>query len=94
MIADDLKYGWRQLIKAPGFSITAILTLGLFSLFAAEDLAGDSRLAKMVCGANALFWGVRVCLQWVMDAEPFLTKRWMRAGYHLLKVLFVSFTAF
>ena len=29
MIADDLKYGWRQLVKAPGFSITAILTLGL-----------------------------------------------------------------
>ena len=29
MIADDLKYGWRQLIKAPGFTITAILTLGL-----------------------------------------------------------------
>src|SRR5688500_994316 len=29
MLADDLKYGWRQLIKAPGFSITAIMTLGL-----------------------------------------------------------------
>jgi len=29
MIADDLRYGWRQLIKAPGFSITAILTLAL-----------------------------------------------------------------
>lgn len=29
MIVDDLKYGWRQLIKAPGFTITAILTLGL-----------------------------------------------------------------
>jgi predicted permease len=29
MIADDFKYGWRQLIKAPGFAITAILTLGL-----------------------------------------------------------------
>jgi predicted permease len=29
MIADDIKYGWRQLIKAPGFSITAILTLAL-----------------------------------------------------------------
>jgi putative ABC transport system permease protein len=29
MIADDLKYGWRQLVKAPGFSITAILTLAL-----------------------------------------------------------------
>ena len=29
MINDDLKYGYRQLIKAPGFAITAILTLGL-----------------------------------------------------------------
>lgn len=29
MIVDDLKFGWRQLIKAPGFTITAILTLGL-----------------------------------------------------------------
>jgi predicted permease len=29
MIVDDLKFGWRQLIKAPGFTITAVLTLGL-----------------------------------------------------------------
>jgi predicted permease len=29
MIIDDLNYGYRQLIKAPGFAITAILTLGL-----------------------------------------------------------------
>ena len=29
MIAEDIKYGWRQLLKSPGFSITAILTLGL-----------------------------------------------------------------
>jgi predicted permease len=29
MIIDDLKYGWRQLIKAPGFTLTAVLTLGL-----------------------------------------------------------------
>jgi predicted permease len=29
MIADDLKYGWRQLVKAPGFTLTAVLTLGL-----------------------------------------------------------------
>lgn len=29
MIADDFKYGWRQLRKAPAFTITAVLTLGL-----------------------------------------------------------------
>src|SRR5687768_11366931 len=29
MVVDDFKYGWRQLIKSPGFSITAILTLAL-----------------------------------------------------------------
>src|SRR4051812_25541296 len=29
MIADDIRFGWRQLIKAPGFTVTAILTLGL-----------------------------------------------------------------
>ncbi len=29
MVIDDLKFGWRQLIKSRGFSLTAILTLGL-----------------------------------------------------------------
>lgn len=29
MIADDFRFGWRQLIKAPGFTVTAVLTLGL-----------------------------------------------------------------
>ena len=29
MLADDLRFGWRQLIKAPGFTITAVITLGL-----------------------------------------------------------------
>jgi hypothetical protein len=29
MFVDDLRFGWRQLVKAPGFTVTAVLTLGL-----------------------------------------------------------------
>ena len=29
MFIDDLKFSWRQLIKSPGFSATAVLTLGV-----------------------------------------------------------------
>ncbi len=76
------------------YTAAAILVLGLFSLLAADDLAGHSRLAQMVSVANSLFWGFRLCLQWVMDAEPFLTKWWLRVGYHLLTLLFLTFTVF
>lgn len=32
-----------------------------------------------------------VVWQWVFDAKPFLTKWWLRVGYHLLTMLFVLF---
>ena len=63
MLTDDLKFGWRQLIKSPGFSLTAILTLGLaigantavFSLVDAVMLRPlpypqPDRLARAVAG--------------------------------------------
>ena len=77
-------------VNVPTILAVAGAAWGIFSYIQGFD----SRLAKMVCGANALFWGVRVCLQWVMDAEPFLTKWWLRAGYHLLTLLFLTFTIF
>ncbi|BCX47498.1 hypothetical protein HAHE_14060 [Haloferula helveola] len=76
------------------YTAATILTFGLFSLLVPGDLAGGSRLARLVCGANAVFWGVRLGLQGVMDARPFLTKWWLRAGYHLLTLLFLAFTVF
>jgi len=42
----------------------------------------------------AAFWGVRLSLQTILDAKPFLTTWWLVAGYHLLTVLFTLLTLF
>ena len=85
----------RQMFWVYGtYTAMAILFLGLLSLTAAEDIAAGGTLARMVCAGNCLFWGVRLCLQGVFDAKPFLTRWWLTAGYHLLTVMFLSFTAF
>jgi hypothetical protein len=77
-----------------GYTVMAILTLGLFSVIAGDELAAGGKLARMVCAVNAIFWGVRLALQGVLDAKPFLTRWWLTAGYHLLTLLFLGFTVF
>ena len=39
-----------------------------------------------------MFWDIRVCLQLVFDVKVHLTRWWLKAGYHLLTVLFMCFT--
>jgi hypothetical protein len=75
-----------------GYVVLAIVALGLLSACNARELAAGSGLARGVCGYMAVFWGVRLTLQAVLDAKPFLTTWWLRAGYHTLTVLFLSFT--
>ena len=75
-----------------GYVVMAIIAFALISLFNAQSLADGSRLARFVCGYTAVFWGVRVVLQGVFDVNGFLTAWWLKAGYHLLTVLFVYFT--
>ena len=75
-----------------GYVVMSIVALGAVCTFFAEELASGSPLARAVCGYGALFWGVRLSLQPILDVKPFLTHWWLHAGYHLLTVLFVSFT--
>lgn len=75
-----------------GYIVLTIVSLGVVSLTRSEDLASGTPLARLVCGYAALFWGVRLTLQPLLAVEPFLTTRWLRAGYHLLTFLFVTFT--
>jgi len=76
-----------------GYVVLGILALGLTCIFCAEQLAQGSPLARAFCIYGASFWGIRLALQGVFDAKPFLTKWWTIAGYHLLSAIFILCTA-
>ncbi len=71
-----------------GYVVLSIVALGLISLLNAQELAGGSGLARALCAYAAVFWGVRLTLQTVLDARPHLTTWWLKMGYHVLTLLF------
>ena len=75
-----------------GYVVLGIVALGGISLGCAHELASGTPLARAVCVYGAIFWGVRLALQAVFDVKPYLTRWWLKAGYHLLTVLFLLFT--
>jgi hypothetical protein len=75
-----------------GYVVLGIITLGVSSLLYSAELATGSGLARVFCIYATLFWGIRLCLQGVLDARPFLTRWWLKCGYHLLTVLFAGIT--
>lgn len=75
-----------------GYVVLSIVGLGTISLVCADELAAGSLLARAFCAYATMFWGIRLSLQPFLDAKPFLTVWWLRAGYHLLTVLFTCFT--
>jgi hypothetical protein len=76
-----------------GYVVLAIIANGLVCIINADELAAGSRLARCVCGYLAIFWGVRLSLQTILDVKEHLTTWWLHAGYHTLSLLFVTFTA-
>src|SRR5262245_36580448 len=75
-----------------GYVVLGIIANGLISIVNAEELARGSLLARCVCGYIAIFWGVRLSLQSILDVNEHLTTWWLFAGYHTLTLLFLSFT--
>jgi len=75
-----------------GYIVFTIISLGAICSVYAEDLAEGTPLARCLCGYAALFWGIRLALQPLLAARPFLTTGWLRAGYHVLTLLFTGFT--
>jgi hypothetical protein len=76
-----------------GYVVLAIIANSLICILNADELAAGSGLARCVCGYIAVFWGVRLSLQAVLDVKEHLTAWWLQVGYHTLTLLFVSFTA-
>lgn len=74
-----------------GYVVLGIVALGLVCLVNARELAEGGPLARSVACYGLIFWGVRVALQPILKVDEFLTRRWLRAGYHLLTVLFLGF---
>jgi uncharacterized membrane protein YhaH (DUF805 family) len=76
-----------------GYVVLAIVSFAAISMLDAEEIASGSGLARGFCLYVAVFWDVRGCLQLVFDVKEHLTAWWLKAGYHLLTVLFLCFTA-
>ena len=75
-----------------GYVVLAIVALGTICLVNSAELASGSLLARSICAYMALFWGIRLSLQAVLDVKPFLTAWWLKAGYQLLTLLFATFS--
>jgi hypothetical protein len=76
-----------------GYVVLAIVGLGLIVVVNASELAGGSLLARSVCGYLAAFWGIRLALQLVLDARPYLTTWWLWAGEAVVTLIFAFLTA-
>ncbi|MEO6436000.1 MAG: hypothetical protein ABIP55_09590 [Tepidisphaeraceae bacterium] len=83
----------RHIIWTHGaFVLMTIIAFGLVSVAFAPDLASGAPLARAVCGFIALFWLVRLVIQFVLfDATPFLSSVPLKLGYHGLTVVFAYF---
>jgi hypothetical protein len=80
----------RHLIWTHGaFIVLTIAAFGLISLTNAHELTNGSRLSRFVCGFVAAFWLARLGIQlFLFDARPFLTRTFLKLGYHGLTVVF------
>jgi hypothetical protein len=73
-----------------GYLVGTIVCLGLLSVAAPQLLTNGSPLARIICGFVAVFWGVRLLLQFfVFDPRDYLTTWWLAAGYHTLTLVFL-----
>lgn len=75
-----------------GYVVLSIVAFAILSIVNADALAGGSTLARGFCAYVAVFWGIRVALQFVFDVQVHLTAWWLKAGYVALSLMFIALT--
>jgi hypothetical protein len=85
----------RQLFWVYGvFIVLTIIGFGTLTLAHAETLAAGDPLARWLCGFIAIFWTLRLLVQFfVFDLRPFLSTPLLRFGSHLLTLAFFLLVA-
>lgn len=85
----------RQLFWVHGvFIVLTIIAFGVLSLAYSRELSSGVPLARGLCAFIAIFWGLRLAVQFfVFDAKSYLKYAWMRVAYQLLTLAFVLLTA-
>ena len=85
----------RQWILVCGLYIVInLIAFGIISLCFSETLASGEPFARAFCGYVAVFWAVRLFIQFfVFDARPYLRNSFLTAGYYGLTLVFVWHTA-
>lgn len=74
-----------------GFIAMTIGGFGLVTLANIETLAAGGKLARWFCGLVAVFWGLRLVVQFfVFDVARMARSRLERVGFHLLTVAFTG----
>lgn len=76
-----------------GYVVLSIIAFGIIATANSRELAAGSQLARFFCGYVAVFWGVRVSLQPMLQVKDHLSTWWLKLGYHSLTFVFLYLTA-
>jgi hypothetical protein len=84
----------RHVIWVHGVFVSlTIFAFGLISVLFANDIVAGGTLARGVCAFIALFWGIRLFIQFTLfDAKPYLKSNYLKLGYHGLTCVFTYHT--
>jgi hypothetical protein len=84
----------RHIIWTHGaFVLLAIVGFGVVSITLPGELASGAVVARAACGFIAIFWGIRLLIQFFLfDARPYISgNRLLAVCYHSLTVVFTYF---